>query len=195
MSRPMGGNGPAIFHHGGAGGSVALVLVGPGFVRVKAEAITFLAGLGGELEFVVGVRNDGREVEEEGFGLVGLDPLERLGEHDIRGVIHFLAGNAGAEFLVFLPFLADFVAELDAAFVFDEVFRPGVVGVVLVEVAEEEVEALADRIVIINEGKLVAQGTKAELAAKVQNAGKAAGDLSLEEIFIRLLMPPEGMAA
>ena len=53
----------------------------------------------------------------------------------------------------------------------------------------QEVEALADRIVIINEGKLVAQGTKQELAAKVLNSGKAPQDLSLEEIFIGLLMP------
>ncbi len=59
----------------------------------------------------------------------------------------------------------------------------------------QEVEALADRIVIINEGELVAQGTKAELAARVQNAGKAAQDLSLEEIFIGLLRPSLGVAA
>jgi ABC-2 type transport system ATP-binding protein len=58
-----------------------------------------------------------------------------------------------------------------------------------------EVEALADRIVIINEGKLVAQGTKQELAEKVQGSGKAPQDLSLEEIFIRLLTPPEREAA
>ena len=59
----------------------------------------------------------------------------------------------------------------------------------------QEVEALADRIVIINEGKLVACGTKAELAARVQNAGKAARDLSLEEIFIGLLVPSQGVSA
>lgn len=53
----------------------------------------------------------------------------------------------------------------------------------------QEVEALADRIVIINEGKLVAQGTKRELAEKVQSPGKPVQDLSLEEIFIQLLMP------
>jgi ABC-2 type transport system ATP-binding protein len=56
----------------------------------------------------------------------------------------------------------------------------------------QEVEALADRVVIINEGKLVAQGTKKELAEKVRNSGKAAQDLSLEEIFIQLLMPSQG---
>ncbi|MFA5168099.1 MAG: ATP-binding cassette domain-containing protein [Candidatus Omnitrophota bacterium] len=59
----------------------------------------------------------------------------------------------------------------------------------------QEVEALADRIVILNEGKLVAQGTKQELAEKVQNSGKAVQDLSLEEIFIQLLMPSQGMDA
>ncbi len=59
----------------------------------------------------------------------------------------------------------------------------------------QEVEALADRIVILNEGKLVAQGTKQELAEKVRNPGKAAGDLSLEEIFIQLLLPAQTGAA
>ena len=59
----------------------------------------------------------------------------------------------------------------------------------------QEVEALADRIVIINEGKLVAQGTKQELAAKVQNSGRAPQDLSLEEIFIQLLMPSRRVGA
>jgi len=49
--------------------------------------------------------------------------------------------------------------------------------------------------VIINEGKLVAQGTKQELAEKVRNAGKAAQDLSLEEIFIQLLMPSQRVTA
>lgn len=46
----------------------------------------------------------------------------------------------------------------------------------------QEVEALADRIVIINEGKLVANGTREELARGIGNPGA-----SLEEIFIRLL--------
>ncbi len=59
----------------------------------------------------------------------------------------------------------------------------------------QEVEALADRIVIINEGKLVAQGTKRELAEKVLGAGKAAQELSLEEIFIRLLAPQRAVSA
>lgn len=59
----------------------------------------------------------------------------------------------------------------------------------------QEVEALADRIVILNEGKLVAQGTKQELAGKAKIPGKAARDLSLEEIFIQLLMPSERAAA
>jgi len=59
----------------------------------------------------------------------------------------------------------------------------------------QEVEALADRIVIINEGKLVAEGTQAELAARVQPAGQATQGLSLEEIFIRLLLPQKEVAA
>lgn len=58
----------------------------------------------------------------------------------------------------------------------------------------QEVEALADRIVIINEGKLVAQGTLKELAEKAKGPGKAAQDLSLEEIFIQLLTPSRAEA-
>jgi len=50
----------------------------------------------------------------------------------------------------------------------------------------QEVEVLADRIVIINEGKLVAYGTKAELAQKIGRPQS-----SLEEIFIQLLTPPK----
>ena len=48
----------------------------------------------------------------------------------------------------------------------------------------QEVEALADRIVIINEGKLVASGTREELSRK---AGKPGA--SLEDVFITLLAP------
>ena len=59
----------------------------------------------------------------------------------------------------------------------------------------QEVEALADRIVIINEGKLVAEGTKHELAAKVQYFWKATRELSLEEVFIQLLLPSQKAAA
>lgn len=59
----------------------------------------------------------------------------------------------------------------------------------------QEVEALADRIVILNEGKLVAQGTKHELAEKVRGAGPAGQEPSLEEIFIRLLAPAQGAVA
>lgn len=55
----------------------------------------------------------------------------------------------------------------------------------------QEVEALADRIVIINEGKLVAEGTKQELAGK---AGKSPQG-TLEEIFIQLLAPASGHGA
>ena len=53
----------------------------------------------------------------------------------------------------------------------------------------QEVEVLADRIVILNEGKLVAQGTRRELAEKIPHPGKAPQDVSLEEIFIQLLVP------
>ena len=53
----------------------------------------------------------------------------------------------------------------------------------------QEVEAIADRIVIINEGKIVSQGTQQELASQVRARGEAKADLSLEDIFIALLMP------
>ena len=52
-----------------------------------------------------------------------------------------------------------------------------------------EVEAIADRIVIINEGKIVSQGTLAELAAEVRSRGEVKPGLSLEDVFIALLMP------
>ena len=54
----------------------------------------------------------------------------------------------------------------------------------------QEVEAIADRIVIINEGKIVSQGTQEELAREVRSkGGEVKGDLSLEDIFIALLAP------
>lgn len=52
-----------------------------------------------------------------------------------------------------------------------------------------EVEAIADRIVIINEGKIVSQGTLAELTAEVRSKGEAKPELSLEDVFIALLTP------
>lgn len=53
----------------------------------------------------------------------------------------------------------------------------------------QEVEAIADRIVIINEGVIVSQGTQQELAAEVRARGETKQDLSLEDIFIDLLLP------
>lgn len=52
----------------------------------------------------------------------------------------------------------------------------------------QEVEAIADRIVIVNEGKLVAQGTLEELKAQVRSKGAGKTD-SLEDVFIALLLP------
>ncbi len=52
----------------------------------------------------------------------------------------------------------------------------------------QEVEVLADRIVIINEGKVVSQGTQEQLAEEARRRGETKSDLSLEEIFISLLM-------
>ncbi|MBU9888284.1 MAG: ABC transporter ATP-binding protein [Candidatus Omnitrophica bacterium] len=53
----------------------------------------------------------------------------------------------------------------------------------------QEVEVLADRIVILNEGKRVAQGTKRELALGFASQGKDPQTMSLEEIFIQFLAP------
>ena len=52
-----------------------------------------------------------------------------------------------------------------------------------------EVEAIADRIVIVNEGKMVAQGTLQELVQQVKNRGEIRPNPSLEDVFIALLMP------
>ncbi len=51
----------------------------------------------------------------------------------------------------------------------------------------QEVEAVANRIVIINEGKIVSQGTQKELEEQVRASGEATGALNLEKIFIALL--------
>ena len=55
----------------------------------------------------------------------------------------------------------------------------------------QEVEAVADRIVIINEGQIIAQGTKEELAVHAMKKNGLEGSMSkimsLEEIFITLL--------
>ena len=51
-----------------------------------------------------------------------------------------------------------------------------------------EVEAIADRIVIVNEGKLVAQGTLEELRQQARGQIDKP-QASLEDIFIALLMP------
>lgn len=52
-----------------------------------------------------------------------------------------------------------------------------------------EVEAMADRIVIINEGRIVAQGSLKELKDDVRRRGETRADLSLEDIFIAYLKP------
>lgn len=53
----------------------------------------------------------------------------------------------------------------------------------------QEVEAIANRIVIINEGKVVSQGTQQELEKEVRSKGESKSHLSLEDIFIALLLP------
>lgn len=58
----------------------------------------------------------------------------------------------------------------------------------------QEVEAIADRIVIINEGRIVSQGTQLELAEKARIKGETKPDLTLEEIFIALLTSKKGKA-
>lgn len=51
----------------------------------------------------------------------------------------------------------------------------------------QEVEAIADRIVIINEGRIVAEGAQKELESRARSMGETASPLSLEKIFIALL--------
>ena len=51
----------------------------------------------------------------------------------------------------------------------------------------QEVEAIADRLVIINEGKVVAQGTQQQLADQVRGQVEGKQELSLEDVFIALL--------
>lgn len=53
----------------------------------------------------------------------------------------------------------------------------------------QEVEVMADRIVIINEGKVVSQGTQKELADEVRLKSESEAELSLEDVFIALLSP------
>ncbi|OGW83060.1 MAG: hypothetical protein A2Z83_06435 [Omnitrophica bacterium GWA2_52_8] len=53
----------------------------------------------------------------------------------------------------------------------------------------QEVEAVADRIVIINEGRIVAAGTHKELEMKARAQGETRPELKLEDIFIALLLP------
>lgn len=55
----------------------------------------------------------------------------------------------------------------------------------------QEVEAVADRIVIINEGKIISQGTLEELAAQARTRGQTKADLTLEDIFISILSKKE----
>ncbi len=50
-----------------------------------------------------------------------------------------------------------------------------------------EVEAIANRIVIINEGKIISQGTLAELISRARNQGLTQQHPSLEDVFISLL--------
>lgn len=52
-----------------------------------------------------------------------------------------------------------------------------------------EVEAMADRIVILNEGRVVAQGSQKELAAEVRAKGEIKLNPTLEDIFIGFLRP------
>ncbi|MFH1208414.1 MAG: ATP-binding cassette domain-containing protein [Candidatus Omnitrophota bacterium] len=56
----------------------------------------------------------------------------------------------------------------------------------------QEVEAMADRIVIINEGKIVAQGTQAELTEQVRKRGESKTAETLEDVFIAFLRSKKG---
>lgn len=56
----------------------------------------------------------------------------------------------------------------------------------------QEVEVMADRMVILNEGRVVAQGTQSNLADEVRSMGETKQTLSLEDIFIAFLKPKDG---
>jgi ABC-type multidrug transport system ATPase subunit len=52
---------------------------------------------------------------------------------------------------------------------------------------------MADRIVILHEGRVVAEGTLAELARSVRDRFRPGEEINLEKIFIALLRPePSG---
>jgi ABC-2 type transport system ATP-binding protein len=51
-------------------------------------------------------------------------------------------------------------------------------------------ERMADRIGVIDQGPLIAEGTLAELRDKVGSKGSSPGDASLEEVFLSLTAPP-----
>lgn len=53
----------------------------------------------------------------------------------------------------------------------------------------QEVEAMADRIVILHEGKVVAEGTQKELEHEARRRGELRAEPSLEDVFISLLLP------
>lgn len=57
----------------------------------------------------------------------------------------------------------------------------------------QEVEAIADRIVIINEGQIVAKGTLDELRREAQALRETKPNMTLEDIFIALLIPKKKM--
>lgn len=58
----------------------------------------------------------------------------------------------------------------------------------------QEVEAIANRVVIINEGKIVAEGTQSELESQVRQKENSKGNLNLESIFISLLKQDESIS-
>src|SRR5205085_2226601 len=89
------------------------------------------------LRAVVGAEEDERVlVEAEVF-----QPLERLGREKIMAVFHFFRRIARAEF----TFAGNFVLERHALLVPPKECRPVVVRVVLVQIAEEIIEALPRR--------------------------------------------------
>lgn len=53
----------------------------------------------------------------------------------------------------------------------------------------QEAEAMADRMVILNEGRIVAEGTREALEEEVRRRGETKPSLTLEDIFIALLKP------
>ncbi len=122
--------------HAGDHGGMAFHGFGPVEVGVGAEIGDFHAEFAG---LVVGVGDGEGEVEEERTGGVFADETECIGREEVMAVVLADGSDAGAGG----EGVAQDVGEFDPGFVPPEEGWVMVVGVVLVEIAEEVVEAMS----------------------------------------------------